>query len=494
MNKIHYNQPRPLILRGLSGTFLLSGLFVFLLGFLIFFPANAAPLPSPTPLPYTLRIREVTVPPSVELPAPPESLPDVPNKPLTAGEAARIALAHQADVTIARNNLEAAQARTQESGSAERPSFGIGAAYSYVNAPSSATGGGSQAFIGAGKGSTYAYNGYQVNASVNQLLFDFNHTRELVRQSKELAKAASSTLSQVQSDLVLQVKSAFYACVQNTRLVTVFEKNLENQKVYLSLAQERFKAGVGLPSDVLRAETAVSEAVFNLTQARTNTAVSRVNLAVYMGIDPRTPLQFSEESEPDVESSDASALFELALRKRPEMQGARATLSARESALKSARTSNAPTVSGSVGWLGRDISFPPATGALSTGVTMQWSPFDGGLTPGLVREAAAAKAGAEAQLEKTRQIVLSDVAQAYLNLQTARQRLATAEEEVANAEESLRLIEGRYRAGVGLMLEVLDAQNALLTARTNRVNAQSALDQANASLARAVGLGLSLSR
>jgi outer membrane protein TolC len=82
------------------------------------------------------------------------------------------------------------------------------------------------------------------------------------------------------------------------------------------------------------------------------------------------------------------------------------------------------------------------------------------------------------------------VAQAYLNLQTARQRLTTAEAEVANAEEALRLIEGRYRAGVGLMVEVLDAQNSLLTARTNHVNARSALDQANAAMARAVGTGL----
>jgi len=495
MNKIHFNQSGPSFPSGLSGAFSLSGLIVFLLTFLVFFHANAAPLPSPAPRPYTPRIREVTVPPLIELPAPPESLPDVPNKPLTAGEAARIALTHQADVTIAHSNLAGAQARTLEARSGERPSIGVAAGYSSVNAPSSGSGGGgSQAFIGANGGSTAAYNGYQITASVRQLLFDFNHTRAVVRRAMEQENAAAAALTRVEADLVLQVKMAFFIGVQNARLVTVLEKNLENQKTHLLLARERFNAGVGLPSDVVRAETAVSDAVFNLTQARSNTAISRVNLAVYMGIDPRTPLQFSEESEPDVESGDANALFDLALRNRPEIKEVAAALKASESSLKAARTSNAPTVSGSVGWLGRDNTFPPATGALSTGVTMQWSPFDGGLTPGLVHEAAAARSGAEAQLEKTRQDVLSDVARAYLVLQTARQRLDTAEAEVSNAQEALRLIEGRYQAGVGLMLEVLDAQNALLTARTNRVNAQSALDQANAALARAIGLGLSSSR
>ncbi|MFH0801756.1 MAG: TolC family protein [bacterium] len=419
----------------------------------------------------------------------------MPNRTLTADEAARIALNNQADVAVAQSNLAAAQARTLEARAGEMPALGIGAGYSSVNASSSGSGGGSsQSFIGAGGGSTTAYNGYQVNATVRQLLFDFNHTREVVRKSKELEKTFSSALLKVQSDLVLQVKMAFFTCVQNVRLVTVFEKNLENQKTHLSLAQERFKAGVGLPSDVVRAETAVSDAVFNLTQARTNTAVARVNLAVYMGIDPRTPLQLSEEPEPDVESSDANALFELALRNRPEIKEAMASLKASESSLKAAHTSNAPNISGSVGWLGRDNIFPPANGALSTGVTMQWSPFDGGLTPGLVHEATAVRSGAEARLKKTRQDVLSDVARAYLVLQTARQRLEMSEAGVFNAQEALRLIEGRYQAGVGLLLEVLDAQNALLTARTNRVNAQSTLDQANAALARAVGQNLSDSR
>ncbi len=64
--------------------------------------------------------------------------------------------------------------------------------------------------------------------------------------------------------------------------------------------------------------------------------------------------------------------------------------------------------------------------------------------------------------------------------------MTTATAEVANAEENLRLAVGRYEAGVGIFLNVLDAQTALNTANTNLVNAQSALDQASAALAHAV--------
>ena len=87
----------------------------------------------------------------------------------------------------------------------------------------------------------------------------------------------------------------------------------------------------------------------------------------------------------------------------------------------------------------------------------------------------------------TRLGIISDVAQAYLNLKRAEQRAVTAAAEVANPEGSLRLSQGRYRAGVGVLTDVIDAQNDLDTANTNQVNARSEIDQARAALAYATG-------
>ena len=54
----------------------------------------------------------------------------------------------------------------------------------------------------------------------------------------------------------------------------------------------------------------------------------------------------------------------------------------------------------------------------------------------------------------------------------------------------MRLAQGRYAAGLGTFLDVLDAQAALITAETNRVNAESTVNQANAALAHAIGAPL----
>jgi outer membrane protein TolC len=82
------------------------------------------------------------------------------------------------------------------------------------------------------------------------------------------------------SDVVLQVKQAFYTYAQNVRLAGVNEANVRNQQDHLALAQARLRSGLGLPSDVMRAQTAVADAILNLSVARNNASTSRVNRAL----------------------------------------------------------------------------------------------------------------------------------------------------------------------------------------------------------------------
>ena len=65
--------------------------------------------------------------------------------------------------------------------------------------------------------------------------------------------------------------------------------------------------------------------------------------------------------------------------------------------------------------------------------------------------------------------------------------MLTSDAEVANALEALRLVEGRYKAGLGAFLDVLDAQTAFIKADSNRVNARTSVDQARAALSHAIG-------
>lgn len=430
--------------------------------------------------PIAPKIQETPLPAPVTLPPPPSLPSDVPSRPLTADEAAQIALHHQPNVTIAVAGITSAQGITQQVRSGLLPTLGVDFGYTgqqQIGGPSST------------RSTTVPWTG---TAEVRQLVFDFNHTRDLVRQAELQEQVAGANLTAVESTLVLQVKQAFYTYMQDLQLVSVNQANVTDQQAQRDLAQARLKAGIGLPSDVVQAETALSQAIFNLNQARNTASIARVNLATLMGIDPRTPIDVANSGEPAINTDNVNALVQTALRQRPEVLQALANLRSTQSGLSAARTTNAPAFSAFVGATTLGSSFPPQEDFFTYGVSVTWDPFDGGLTAGRVKQAHADVTIAQSQLIGEEQAVTSDVSQSYLNLRTAEQRVTTAQAEVANAQESVRLMTGRYRAGVGTFLDVITAQAALVIAQTDLATAQSAVSQARAAVVHAIGAPLPL--
>jgi len=370
-------------------------------------PAWAEPTPPIMPA-----IVETPLPPPVVLPAP-ETLPaEAPAGPLTATDAARLALRLQPSLTTAQAGLTAAQERVRQAQSALQPSVGLNAGYTSL--PISPSNGG---------GST----GFSAGATLRQLIDDNQHSRTLVRQSDAQRQATQAGLARAQSDLVLQVKQAYYTYVQAGRLVTVNETNLRNRRSHQAQAQARVQAGVGLPIDVVRAETAVNDATLSLIQAQNAATVAQVGLAQLMGLDPRTPLQVGDTEEAAVPADDLNALLAAALQQRPEVQQARAALQASEYAVAAAKTANAPAYAGVVGLGFRGNSFPPTDTTLSLGVSVQWDAYDAGFTKSRVAEAEANRVAAQAQLQAVTLAVQADIAQSFLNVKTAEQRVATAD-------------------------------------------------------------------
>src|SRR5438874_4598406 len=109
------------------------------------------------------RIQATPLPPQVELP-PPTGGSQVPNRPITANEAALIALRNQPDITVARSGVEASRGRVQQARSGMLPQLGVGLGYTRFESLTGTSGGGGTVGLPGG-GSVVASPGYQ--ASVN---------------------------------------------------------------------------------------------------------------------------------------------------------------------------------------------------------------------------------------------------------------------------------------------------------------------------------------
>ena len=92
-----------------------------------------------------------------------------------------------------------------------------------------------------------------------------------------------------------------------------------------------------------------------------------------------------------------------------------------------------------------------------------------------------------AQRERIRLQVALDVWKAYQNVTTATEALRATADLLTSAEQSEQVAMGRYKAGVGNILDLLTAQSALFSARQQRVQATFDWRVSRATLAQAIG-------
>ena len=420
-------------------------------------------------------------PPTPTLPPlPPGVQSQVPTEgPLTLREAIGLALREQPQVALAASAASAAAGRTRQAISAYLPSISVSSQYTRTGPGPSGVG---------AVGGRFVVGGYTTSFTTQQLLYDFGKTPAQIAQARDQQESARQAFAQTRQDVVNQVKQAYYTLLQNQRLVAVQQQNVADQQAHLELAQARFKAGLAPRADVVRADTAVADAVLNLASAQNTAAISRVTLNLTMGVDVRSPTRPEETEEPLPTLPDPAALVAQALTDRPDVQQARADVEAAQQALHQARVGNLPSLVTNANYGLRGTSFPPTQNSWAVGLGLQWAFLDWGLTAGRVQEAEGNLHSARARLRQAQQTASSDVVQAYLNVQTADEKVTASKAGVANAEEGLRVATGRYQAGVAAYIEVIDAETALLTARTNQVNAQYGLSTARAALTRALGI------
>lgn len=436
------------------------------------------PIETPPP-----RVQDSKVPPAIE---PPTSGGEVTT--LNLADAVKMALREQPGIASARGAVTTAQGRTRQSEAAQNPTLTLGAGYDGVRSFSGDPAGTPlQAPTGSTPAGVSPAFPYSSALTARQLLFDFNQTRNLVRQNRALTDVALANLTRIQQNVVNGVENAFYNVVGAQRLVDVAQQNLTNRQRQLDLANSRFRHGVGVPADVVTAETSKSQAVLNLQNARETLLAARYTLLAAMGIDPLTPVEVAPADETEVAADDPKSLVDRGLERRPEVRAAFSAVSATKYGLSAAKSLNLPSVyfTAAAGTVGSSLGDGRTVGSI--GVGLQFPLFDGGSRRGAVQAANGQVTTAVANLKDATLQVRNDVTSAFVALRSAETRVTTADEEVANAREGVRIAEGRYEAGLGLFQDITTAQGLLLTALQDRTQVQNAVNLARVRLRYAMG-------
>jgi outer membrane protein TolC len=182
------------------------------------------------------------------------------------------------------------------------------------------------------------------------------------------------------------------------------------------------------------------------------------------------------------------ALLDEAASKRPDLLSLGLNRAGAEKSVAMARADYLPSVSvmGQADWNSDRFAGDDAQ-SWAVMAVLQWNLFDGLVTRSNVKEALAAQSRMISIEEQTRSSVELQVRQAYYNMTASLDRIAASTSSVQEAEEGLRIVQMRYESGMTSFVDVLGAENALIRARTNALQALYDNNIAEAELKLAVG-------
>jgi TolC family type I secretion outer membrane protein len=336
-------------------------------------------------------------------------------------------------------------------------------------------------------------NPRSVSLTLAWLLYDSGAREAGLEAARQLLAAAAGTLDATVQTVFLAALQSYYNAQAARAALTATLESEKASRESLAAAETRYRVGAATPADHLQARTAWSQAVLNRIKAEGMVRTTLGALANVMGFDAGTPVVLDAISEamsgaaPDAAfERDVEALIAEARHRRPDLQAAEARVRAAQANIDAARAAGQPTLSLSAGPTWQDSGSISSHGQ-SIGLTLTLPLFSGFETTYRVRAAEARAEVAGAQHETLRQQVALEVWTNYQDLVTATQSIRTAADLLTSAAQSERVALGRYKAGVGTILDVLNAQSALASARVQRI--QAALDWfvSRDALAKAVG-------
>lgn len=375
---------------------------------------------------------------------------------LTLSEALRLAETSAPQIAAAEANVRAAEGRARQAGLGPNPE----ARLEVENA--------------LGSGPYTGLDNAEATLAIGQTLELGGKRRARTNAARADLEAARASLAIARADIVAEVRTAFAEAVAASERLTLAEQAAERAAELARIAAKLVEEGREPPLRAYRALSAASEAVADRETARAQLASSLSALAVLTGqqgpFEIVAPVAVETVSVP---TPDPTQTLDVRLAEL-ELEAARARIDVE-------RAGRVPdlTVEGGVRHF-RDTGDTAVVAGVSMPIPIR----------NRNQGAIAAASGEAAAAEARRNLAL---AQANRRIIDARASLAAAEARLQtlrklslpDAEEAVRLARLGYREGEFTLLDVLDAEAALATAREGVIDAELARAKALAALERA---------
>lgn len=314
---------------------------------------------------------------------------------------------------------------------------------------------------------------------ITQPLYRGGRTVAQTRQAESTILAERALLQATEQTILLNAATAYLNVVRDE---AVLKLNINNEQVLrrqLEAAQERFRVGEITRTDVSQAEARLSRATADRVAAEGTLQNSRANFINVVGRAPEAP-QAPETATAVPASFDE--IKALTLGKNPNVAAADWTTQAAKDGIDLVFGELLPTVSLN-GLYSRGVdagtrfsegtSFNKSdTTTLEATVQVSVPLYEGGGTYSRVRAQKHTYGQRKIEADQARRDSLETATRGWEDLQAARARIRSYQSQIRADEMALAGVEEEAKVGSRTVLDVLDAEQELFTARVSLVQSQ----------------------
>lgn len=310
-------------------------------------------------------------------------------------------------------------------------------------------------------------------------IYSGGSVKNSIRAAKERVAAGQADLRGTESTIFSQVVAAYMDVIRNEAIVGLSTNQVDVLSVNLQATEDRFEIGDLTRTDIAQSQSRLAVAQSDLRSAQANLISARETYIRLVGqapddLQPPPPL-------PGLPENTEDAVF-TALENNPDLISAKEQVEAAGYDIKVAGAGRLPTLSlfangdysNFFGTLGGPTAanFAQVEKTANAGVRLTIPIFQGGRPAAQQRQAGARASAALERMIATERNVIATVRASYSSWLAANAIIESSQSAVAAAELGLEGVRAENSIGNRTILDVLNAEQELLSARVQLVTAR----------------------
>ena len=292
-----------------------------------------------------------------------------------------------------------------------------------------------------------------------------------IRMANAGVQATEQKSEQMKQDTVFQIVKTYMSLLGTQWLVLLGKEHVKAFDLQLELVQARIDAGAAVDSERLRVEMAREEARERLIRFENG----RLRAAAALNLTMASPIEQDHAAvDPEVfrglEETPSQAFIRARLN-HPQLKQALANVRIKAQDLAQAKAKLIPTIGLNVTYGDANPIFAGDDSSTQVLLAAQAPLYKAGSMRAKVRETRQRLKEAQEQAQFAERQIRFEIVQAHLDVNEAWKRIGVTRRAMASATENARITAERYRSGAAIVLELVDAQVSLLSARTSVLNA-----------------------